>query len=216
MATVTVLLVDDHTLIRDLLETRLQGEGSIQVVGSTGDTAEAIRLAEQHHPDVAVMDIEIPGQSSFAAARQMTLSLPGLRLIFLTAYPHDHYIEEALRLGALGFLTKGESASRIAQAILEVMSDRSVFSDEVRARIVVDGDGARLTPRRTLTSLLTTREREVLFCIAQGHSKKEIAHLLQVGVKTVDKHTENLMRKLEIHDRVELARYAFREGIARP
>jgi DNA-binding NarL/FixJ family response regulator len=210
-----VLLVDDHALVRDMLRDRLQSEPSLAVVGVASDAAEAIEVAREQRPDVIVMDIDMPGLTCFEAARRIHALQPETRLLFLSAYTHDHYIEEALRVGAYGYLTKGEPPAKVIAAIHAVADGKVSFSEEIRARIVVDADQVRLGGHaRSCASLLTSREIETLRYIARGLPKKEIAGLMHVSQKTVAKHTEHLMRKLQIHDRVELARYAIREGLA--
>jgi DNA-binding NarL/FixJ family response regulator len=217
MAECRVLLVDDHVLVRESLRERLEREPCIVVVDTTGDAEAAIELAERHRPDLIVMDIDMPGLSCFEAARQIVARQPDVRLIFLSAHMHDHYIEQALKVGALGYLTKGESADKVVAAISAAMRNEGTFSAEVSARLVITADRATLTRVAvTRLSMLSARELETLRYIARGFPHKEIAGLMHVGQRTVAKHTENLMRKLAIHDRVELARFAIREGLAEP
>ncbi len=216
MQAIKVLLVDDHTLVREMLLDRLGQEAGIDVLGAARNGDEAIELAKELRPDVVVLDIDMPGIDCFSAANQMVADREEIRLLFLTAHTSDTYITQALEAGALGFLTKEESPARIVTAIQDVAENRAFFSEEVRERIVFDSDQPRLSPKTTRSSTLTGREMEVLEMIARGLSKKEIAKQLDLALKTVEKHCENMMSKLGIHDRVELARYAFREGIARP
>ena len=161
------------------------------------------------------MDIDMPGLICFDAARRITALQPDARIIFLSAFLHDHYIDQALRAKARGYLTKREPPETVVAAILEVASGGAYFSEEIRSRIVVETGGTKLAERSaSLISILTTRETETLRYIAKGLAKKEIAATMGVSVKTVDRHATNLMSKLDIHDRVELARFAIREGIA--
>ncbi len=211
-----ILLVDDHELIRRLLSERLRLEEKLEVVATARSADDAIFRASEHRPDVILMDIELPGLNCFDAARRIRSALPDVRFIFLSAYSSDHYIEEALRVGASAYLTKDESAEKIIAAIHEVVESRSVFSDEIAERLVYDRNQPSIRPSMSKASSLTVREKEVLGYIATGMAKKRIATVMNVGVKTVEKHTENLMSKLDIHDRVDLARYAIREGITRP
>ena len=213
----TVLLVDDHELLRETLRERLQREAFITVVGAAGNAEEAIELARSHRPDVIVMDIDMPGLVCFEAARQITAAQPDVRLIFLSAHTHDHYIEQALKVGALGYLTKSEPPEKLVTAISAAMRNESSFSDEIRSRMVIESERARLSDKVvSRASTLSERENETLRYIARGLPHKEIADLMHVGPRTVAKHTENLMRKLGIHDRVELARFAIREGLSEP
>ena len=212
---VRILLVDDHALVRDMLQQRLETESFFEVVGTGSSAEEGMQLALELRPDVILMDIDMPGLTCFEAARRILAALSDVRIIFLSAYTHDHYIEEALSVGALGYLTKGDPPEKIVEAIREVIESRACFSQEVQDRIVIDAGRARLKPRaKTRASTLTPREVEVLRYIAKGYTKKQIAPLLHVSVKTVEKHSGNLMHKLAIHDRVSLARFAIREGLA--
>jgi DNA-binding NarL/FixJ family response regulator len=208
-----ILLVDDHASYRELLFERLRGEIDLDVVGMAKDGDEALALAKGEQPDLIVFDVDMPGLNCFDAARRIRSHLSDVRLMFLSAFAYDHYIEQALSVGALAYLTKSESADRIVDAIRNAAQDRSTFSPEVRERIILDAKGAHLL-ETSKASVLTQREKEVLGYIARGLSKKEIASVMKVGVKTVEKHAENLMSKLGIHDRVELALYAVREGLA--
>lgn len=210
-----VLLVDDHALLRQMLHERLQREPSISVVGTAANADEAIQVAREHRPDIVVTDIDMPGLSCFDAARQITAERPETRFIFLTAYSQDHYIEQALRIGAYGYLTKDEPPERVAAAVRAVARGEASFSGDIRARIVIDPQRTRLgAARQTRLSSLSTREIETLRYISRGLPMKEIASLMGVGRRTAEKHGENLMRKLDIHDRVELARFAIREGVS--
>jgi DNA-binding NarL/FixJ family response regulator len=212
---IRVLIVDDHALVRGALSERLKREPGLDVVGGAGDAGEAIRMTLDHNPDIVVMDIDMPGMICFDAAREIASLRPETRVIFLSAFLHDWYIQQALHVKARGYLTKREPPEKVITAIREVASGGAYFSEEVRARIVVDRNGATLSEdAKSLVSTLTTREVEVLRYIARGLSKKEIAHIMHISAKTVDKHSTNLMSKLRIHDRVELARYAIREGLA--
>lgn len=210
-----VLVVDDHALVRGSLCERLDREPAIRVVGSADNADETIDKAQACDPDVVLMDIDMPGLSCFEAARQITSTQPGVHIIFLSAFFHDRYIQQALEVKARGYLTKCEPPDAVVAAIREVANGGAFFSDEVRSRIVVDSRGARLAPQsRSRASTLTERELEVLRYVARGLAKKQIAKLAHISVKTVDRHSSNLMTKLDIHDRVELARFAIREGLA--
>lgn len=216
MAHVRILIVDDHALVRDALGNRMQREPGFTVVGTAATADEAVGLASEHCPDVIVMNIDMPGLNCFDGARRITSAQPDVRLIFLSAYVTDNYIAQALAVGALGYLTKAEPTETIIAAIRDVAANKAYFSDEVRARIVVDSGETRLSLKgaRTKASVLTPRETQILGYVARGLSTKKIARLLYVSERTVDNHRTNLMNKLAIHDRVDLTRFAIREGIA--
>jgi DNA-binding NarL/FixJ family response regulator len=162
-----------------------------------------------------VLDIDMPGVEVFEAARMIRNRSPQTRVIFLSAFTHDRYIESALKAGALGYVTKTEGPETVVRAIHAMAAGQCYFSAAVQCRIVIDDHGPSLSADRlsTRASMLTARETEVLRYIAQGKSKKEIASTMHLSVKTVENHTANIMTRLDIHDRVELARFAIREGM---
>ncbi len=211
---VRVLLVDDHALVRGVLSERLAQEFGIEVVGSASTADEAIDRAVESKPDVILMDIDMPGIICFDAAGEISDLLPNTKIVFLSAFLNDWYVEQALKVKARGYITKNEPPEQVVAAVHEVAAGGSFFSDEVRSRIVVESDGVRLAKNaRSRVSTLTTREVEILRYIARGLAKKEIGSMLHISVKTVDRHSVNLMNKLDIHDRVELSRFAIREGL---
>jgi DNA-binding NarL/FixJ family response regulator len=204
-----VLLVDDHELVRSALAGAIEGLEGFVVCAQAGRAEEAIALAVEARPDVLVMDIDMPGMICFDAVARIRARRPELRVIFLSAFFNDRYIEEALRVGAAGYVVKGGPLSVLFDALRAVAAGGDYFSAEVRARIAGPG---RETGTRAST--LTERQVEVLRYVARGLSKKEIARTMGLSVKTVEHHCGNVMDKLGIHDRVELARFAIREGLA--
>ncbi|MEX2213532.1 MAG: response regulator transcription factor [Phycisphaeraceae bacterium] len=211
---IRILLVDDHTLFRESLGQLLAAEADMVVVRSVGDADAAIRSALELNPDVILMDIDMPGLICFDAADQILRMKEQSRIIFLSAFFHDHYIEQALRVKARGYLTKSEPSHKVIEAIRQVAAGRVYFSPQVASRIIADETGVHLQDKKTRAAMLTEREVEVLRYLARGMAKKEIAATMHVSVKTVEGHAQKLMDKLDIHDRVELARYAIREGLA--
>lgn len=212
---ISVLLVDDHALLRETLRERLSREEGLSVVATADNAGEAIRLASAHRPDVVLMDIDMPGQSCFEAANQIKRNQPSTSIIFLSAFFHDRYIESALAAQASGYITKDEHPDIIVKALRNAADDVAYFSPKVQDRLVIDASGVKLAGSgMSRGSLLTQRELQVLRHLARGLPKKEVAQVMHVSVKTVSRHTENLMEKLNIHDRVGLARYAIREGLA--
>lgn len=218
---IRVLLVDDHALVRETLSSRLDSEPDIRIVGQVDRADDVDRLVDEEHPDVVLMDIDMPGMNSFDAARRIAERGSQAKVLFLSAFFHDRYIEQALAVRAFGYLTKSERPQNVIAAVREVAHGNTYFSHEVRERLVVDQGHVRLaeTTRpgeaaRTRASTMTPRELEVLRYIARGLSKKEMATVMKISVKTVENHSGSLMKKLDIHDRVELARFAIREGLA--
>lgn len=210
MQTVSVVLADDHTLVRTALAQMLMATSSVVVAADVATTDDAIDACIRHQPSVVVLDIDIPGVDAFEAARIIRSRCPRTNVLFLSAFAQDRYIEAALSVGALGYITKGEMPERAIEAILTVAAGKVYFSKEVQQRIVICEDGPRL---KVEASTLTPREIEVLRYIAKGMSKKDVARVMHLSVKTVENHTANIMRRLDIHDRVELARFAIRERI---
>lgn len=214
---ISVLLVDDHALVRDTLTQWLNSMAGIRVIAAAATADQGVAEARRHRPDVVVMDIDMPGLVAFDAVRALLASSPATRVLFLSAFSNDRFIEQALAAGAAGFVTKGQPAESVVRAIQQVASGEPCFSPDIEARIVIDTNGPRLIAAgHTRVSTLTDRELEVLRYLARGMSKKEMAGTMHVSVATVNNHSANLMRKLNIHDRVELDRFAIREGLAEP
>ena len=214
---VRILLADDHMLVRDVLSERLNREPGLSVVAKAVNADEAVQLAAAHLPDILLLDIDMPGLICFDAAERIMALHPQTRIIFLSAFFNDRYIEQALRIKARGYVTKREPPEVVIAAVHVVSRGGVYFSDDVRARMVVGVDDIRLAEHAaTLSSTLTPRELEVLRYIARGLSKKEIASTMSISVKTIENHCGSLMSKLGIHDRVILTRYAIREGLAEP
>jgi DNA-binding NarL/FixJ family response regulator len=212
--TISILIVDDHETVRQLLKDRLSAEADMKVVSNVDNAEAAVAEAIELKPDVIVMDIDMPGLSAFDAAARITSRCPNSRVVFLTAFVKDRYIEAALNVQAWGYVTKTEPPEAVIKAIRDVSRGFAYFSPSVQSRIVVDSKGMSLAQKaQTLSASLTPREREVLCYLARGMSKKSIAETMCISVKTVDFHCTHLMEKLKIHDRVELARFAIREGL---
>jgi len=211
----SLILADDHALLRDVLGQRLASEPDVDLCDVVGDADAALTATVEKQPDVLLMDIDMPGLFCFDAARTITQRCPKTAIIFLSAHFHDRYVEQALAVRAAGYITKSEPLDTVVKAIRAVAAGGSYFSPEVQSRIVVDSTGARLAQQRqSRVSTLTPRELEVLRYIARGLSQKEIAQIMHLSAKTVHRHGINLMEKLDIHDRVELTRFAIREGLA--
>jgi len=213
--TITVVMADDQPLVRLPLASWLRQTGDIKVVGEAGNADDAVTAALRERPDIVLMDIDMPGLLAFDAVRTIKSRCPRTRVIVLSGFFHDKYIEAALAAEASGYVTKGEPPDVVVSAIRTVAGGGVYFSPQVQERLVIDTTGVRLaTEGTTRASTLTARELEVLRYIARGLSKKDIAAIMHLSVKTVDNHSTSLMSKLNIHDRVELARYAIREGLA--
>lgn len=213
---ITAVLADDHTLVRETLARWFEALPDVRILARVGDADEAVTAALHHRPDVVVLDIDMPGRDCFDAAETISRALPPTRIIFLSALVHDCYIERALAVRAAGYLSKGSPPEVLAAAIRGATSGHVYFSPEVQERIIVDCHGPRLArPTTTRGNSLSTRELEVLRHVARGLTRKEIARRMCLSPDTVHAHTANLMRKLNVHNRIELATFAVREGLVK-
>lgn len=214
---ITILLADDHTMVRETLRRRLDEETDLRVVSTVGDAEQAVAESLRLGPDVVLLDIDMPGMTCFQAARTIQELRPDTRVVFLSAFLQDRYVEQAIGMRAWGYIVKTESDKDLVNAIRRVASGARYFSPDVHARIIVDEGPLRLaSTAASRVSTLTDREVEVLRHVARGLSQKEIAKTMRISPSTVHRHTDSLMAKLDIHDRVSLARFAIREGIAEP
>jgi len=212
---VSVILADDHTLLRDMLARHIEATAEFTVLAGVGRAEDAVALTFKHKPDIVVLDIDMPGLESFEAARRIKSACPDTRVVFLTAFVHDRYIERALSVSASGYLTKGEPPATLVDALRAVAGGAAYYSPEVADRIVFTAEGMRLAQQpHSRASALSGREVEILRYLARGMSKKQIAQTACLSERTVNRHCANLMGKLDIHDRVELTRFAIREGLA--
>ena len=207
------IVVDDHTLFREGLRRLLESETDFQVVGEASDAIQALQKVREVHPDVVLMDIGMPGMSSFEAARLIEKNSPGTRLIFLTMYEDEEYLLQSLDVGAAGYVLKDAPAPKLINAVREVHQGRKYLSPQVLGKVVAFRSPLQGSHGQARSSTLTPREREVLKMIAEGNSVKEIASLLGLSIKTVEAHKFNLMRKLKIHNKAQLVTYAIRRKI---
>jgi len=212
---ISVLLVDDHTVVREGLEILLVAEKDIRVVASADNGKQALQLALKHKPDVILMDIAMPVLNGLEATRQIRKAIPNAKIIILSAHRDDAYVSHVVAMGAVGFLIKQTSFHLIAKAIREVHSGKTHFSPEISGHFRNDNwDSAknRNLIKKALIQL-SSREAEVLQLIAEGKTNKQIGVILNISVKTVEKHRQHLMTKLNLHDTAGLTRYAISAGI---
>lgn len=208
---IRVVLADDHVLVRQGLKSLLERE-KFQVVAEASDGQELIRLAETHHPDIAVLDISMPTLNGIEAARELTRSSPQTKVILLTQHEEEQYIHEALQVGVKGYVLKSQVASDLVHAMHQVSRGGIYLSPGV-SRAVVD---AYRSKSERPSDPLSGRERQVLQLIAEGKSTKDVASLLGISVKTAESHRSRLMQKLDIHETASLVRYAVRRGLVQP
>ena len=215
MKRITVLLAEDHMIVREGFRKMLDLEDDIEIVGEAQDGRQAVAMAKKLRPDVLLMDIAMPLLNGLEATRRIVKTVPATRVLILSAHNDDAYVKTATEAGAVGFLLKQTSAHDVCRAIREVHSGKTFFSPSVSKR----RDHLSSPLRRSVESsnkkvaLLTSREMEVLQLIAEGKANKETASELGISIKTVEKHREHLMAKLDIHDTAGLTRYAIGAGI---
>ena len=214
MSDIRILLADDHAVMRTGLRLVLERQPDFRVVGEASDGREAVALAQQHKPEVVVMDIGMPNLNGIEAARQVTAALPEVSVVILSMHSDEAYVLRALKAGARAYLLKESAESDLIAAIRAVHNGKAFFSPAV-SRMLVEDYVRQLQDREIEDSyeLLTTREREVLQLIAEGRSNKEIAHMLNLSLYTVESHRGNLMEKLNLHTVPELILYAVRKGV---
>lgn len=212
---ITVLLAEDHMIVREGLRKLLQAESDIEVVGEAENGREAVELTLKLSPAVVVMDIAMPGLNGLEATRQILKSTPHTKVLILSAHSDEAYVEQVAALGAKGYLLKHTSAHFLSEAIREVQQGDTFFSPGLTRRLhqVKGQPPDRSELGKSKRSRLSSREVEVLQLIAEGHANKQVAAELGISVKTVEKHRQRLMEKLKIHDTAGLTRYAISAGI---
>ena len=215
MKKITVLLADDHMIVREGFRSMLELESDLQVVGEAQDGRQAIALIKKLRPTVVLMDIAMPLLNGLEATRQVLLAVPATKVLILSAHSDDAYVTKATESGAVGFLLKQTSAHEVCRAIREVSQGKTFFSPAVaKRRERLNPTTADRTGRLNKKAAeLTSREMEVLQLIAEGKANKETASELGIGLKTVEKHRQHVMEKLAIHDTAGLTRYAIATGI---
>ncbi len=216
MAKIRVLLTDDHTLFRQGMRTLLAAEPDIEIVGEASNASDAVSFAGDLRPDVVLMDVGMPGLSSFEATRQIRKQRAETRVIFLSMYDDEDYLAESVEIGASGYILKESPAEQLVSAIREVHRGGNYLTPRLLARLVDDFRVQSRSPmRQPRFGTLTKREREILKLLAEGKSVKEVATEFDLSVKTVEAHKFNLMRKLDIHNKAQLVQYAIQKKIIR-
>ena len=208
-----ILLADDHALVRRGVRLILESEPDHTVVVEAGDGAEAVALARTHELDLAILDVAMPRMTGLQAAREISRGSPAPRILLLSMYDNDQYFFEALKAGASGYVLKSVADRDLVEACRAAMrGEPFIYPDALTALMREYLQRAR-RGERLPGSILTARESEIVKLIAEGRSSKEIAALLVISVKTVERHRANILQKLEMRDRTELTRYAIRTGL---
>ncbi|HBA84150.1 MAG TPA: DNA-binding response regulator [Verrucomicrobia bacterium] len=215
MKRITVLLAEDHMIVREGLRKLLESESDIEIVGEAATGRQAVEMTRKLRPSVIVMDVAMPLLNGLDATRQIRQIIPDAKVLILSAHSDDAYVERATALGASGYLIKQTSAHFLSEAIREVQKGNAFFSPSIAKRFRRQNQKSldRKGRPKAKAALLSSRETEVLQLIAEGEANKQIAAELGISIKTVEKHRDHLMRKLDIHDTASLTRYAIAAGL---
>jgi len=214
MKRITVLLAEDHTLVRQGLRLLIEKDGDIEIVGEAKTGREAVKMHNDFRPEIVVMDIAMPLLNGLQATRQILKAHPVSKILILSAHSDPEYVEQVVKAGALGYLIKQTSGEIVAKAIRELHKGNTFFTLTVAKQLKdyqKSSDGVGLQKRSNTE--LTPREAELLQLIAEGQANKQIASELGISIKTVEKHRQSLMEKLNIHDIAGLTRFAIASGI---
>jgi DNA-binding NarL/FixJ family response regulator len=215
MKRISVLLTEDHTVVREGLRALLEASGEVDVVGEADNGHDAIKLTRRLRPAILLIDIAMSGLNGMEATRQIRKEVPETRIIVLSAHGDDAYVTRMIHLGVAGYLLKQTSANHLLEAIREVAKGNSYFSPALaRRRRTLSGSAKdSLRPQESAKAGLTSREVEVLQLIAEGYANKQVASALNISIKTVEKHRQSLMERLNIHNTAGLTRYAISAGV---
>jgi two-component system, NarL family, response regulator NreC len=213
MSEITLILADDHTMVRSGLRMLLEAQSGMRIVGEAENGAEAVRLVMSLKPDVVLMDVQMPDMNGIEATREIKKIMPETAVLALTIYEDDQYFFEMLKAGASGYVPKRAAPDDLVNAIRTVARGDVFLFPTLATRLVQDFINRQDTDTPPLSDEITTREQEVLTLIGEGLTNLAIGEQLGISVKTVDRHRENIMHKLNMHNRVELVKYAIRVGL---
>ena len=217
MSKIRLLLVDDHEMVRTGIRMLLESQNDLEIVGEASNGSQAIKMVAEYRPDVVVMDITLPDISGIDATRQIKEFSPDISIVALTIHEDEQYFFEMLQAGASGYVPKRAAADDLIDAIHAAYEDEIYLYPSLAKALVEDFlERYQLNEEETSLEVLTSREKEVLELLVKGCSNEEIAEVLSISKHTVARHRENLMRKLEIHSRTDLVKYAIRKGIIQP
>lgn len=213
MNKIRVLLVDDHALVRDGIRALIEEEADISVVGQAEDGHAAIRMADELLPDVILMDIAMPRLNGLEATRRISHTHPSIKILVLTVHEDEEYVRHVLACGAMGYILKDSAVRDLICAIRSVHRGQAVLSPAVTRLVIEEYLRWGELPPKPSDCDLSPREREVLQLIAEGYINRQIAEILSISIKTVQTHRNSLMRKLDLHDRGDLIKYAIQKKI---
>ncbi len=210
---IRLLLVDDHPIVRTGMRMLFQAETDMEIVGEVESGAAAVEAVQTLRPDVVIMDVAMPGMSGIEATRRIKDAYPDTAVLALTMHEDEQYFFEMLKAGAAGYIPKRAAPDDLVSAV-RVVAQGNVFLYSTLARFLVADMATRnAAGAHSADAVLTPREQEVLTCIADGYTNRDIAKALVISVNTVERHRENIMAKLDMHDRVELVKYAIKKGL---
>jgi len=213
MTTISVLLADDHKIMRAGLRSLLEKTANVSVVAEADDGRQAVKLATQLRPDLVIMDISMPKLNGVEATRQIMAALPDTKIIALSMHSDKRFLVEMFQAGAVGYLLKDCAAKELEQAIKTVTNRQCYLSPEIAGLLLEDYMDRFQSKPADAASALTSREREVLQLIAEGWSTKNIAEHLYISIKTAESHRRKIMKKLDLHTVADLTKYAIKEGL---
>ena len=208
-----ILLADDHKIIRDGLRALLEKEPDMEVVGEAQDGITTVRLAKKFLPNIVIMDIGMPDMNGIDATRQIISETQGVKVIALSMHSDRRFVLQMLKAGASGYLLKDSAFEELASAIKTVMAGQPYLSPKITDVVIKEYIVSLPKNEESVFTKITTREREVLQLLAEGKATKQIAAFLNVSVKTIETHRQQIMEKLDIHSVAELTKYAIREGL---
>lgn len=214
MDTISILIVDDHTLFRRGIRKMLEAEEDMEVVGEASNGREALRFARERMPDVILMDIQMPDMDGIEATRLIHNEMPHVGIVFVTMYENDEYVFRGIQAGGRGYILKDANPETMLRAIRAVANGESLLGPTIALKVMRQFAAMEKTPVGVMESL-TPRETEVLQRIAEGMSNKEIASSLLISEKTVKNHINNILSKLHLYDRTQATIYAIRKGIVK-
>jgi DNA-binding NarL/FixJ family response regulator len=210
-----ILIADDHAIVRDGVRALLTAAGDLEVVAEAANGQEAIDLAVSMEPDLVLMDIAMPGLGGLEATLEIRKRVPRARIIVLSQYGDPEYIRRFLKAGVAGYVLKKAAGAELVAAIRAVLRGGLVLDPEIARGAMQDGGAPAGADAPDAYETLTDREKQILKLVAEGHSNKEVAELLNISVKTAMSHREHLMTKLRVHNRTELIRFALKSGVIR-
>lgn len=208
-----IVIAEDHTILREGLKALLSQDPDLIIVGEAKDGLEAIRVVSELKPDLALMDLSMPKMSGIDAIREVKRCCPDTKVLVLTVHKNEEYVMASLKAGANGYLLKESTHQELLQAVTHVLEGKPYLSPGISDTIISGYLAGKKDEVRTALDTLSQREKEILKLIAEGHKNKEIAELLFISIKTVEKHRDNIMKKLDLHSTLALAKFALENGL---